>query len=112
RREQVVEGEAELLDEVAQLGVALVDELAAVLGDLTAPARAVAEAASAHARRVRFVDLRVVARLLQPVGAREAREAGADDGDPRPRGAVRRLGEPADRRGRRRGRADRAGADE
>jgi hypothetical protein len=33
-RQQVVEVEAELLGELADLGVALVDQLAAVLGDL------------------------------------------------------------------------------
>ena len=108
-REQVVELEAELLGELADLRVALVDQLPAVLGDL-ALGEVVAQRPAAAAEPIGgLVEVGAVARLLQPVGAGEAGEAGADDHDPgaRPprsrRRAVRPAPPPSRARRRRRG---------
>src|SRR5712691_12918622 len=78
-----------------ELRMPLVDELAAVLRDQRVEV-VDREAAAADATR-RFVDLRVQAGLLEPVGTREPGETGADDRDARLRRAVRHLGEAAHR---------------
>ena len=70
RLEQVVELEPEPLGELADVGVALVDQLAAVLADLAVGERA-AQRPAAAADPVRgLVDLRRVARVA---GARTRR---------------------------------------
>ena len=98
-REQVVEVEPQLLRELAGLGVALVDQLAAVLGDLplgeVPPPRPAAPAEPVGG----LVEVGPVSGLLEPVGAGQARQAAADDDDP---GSARgdRTGEPAAQRGR------------
>ena len=94
-REQVVEVEPELLGELADLGVALVDQLAAVLGDLAlgevAPARPAAPAE--RGRRPRRARPGV-AGALEPVGAGQPGQAAADDDDPGALPAARAEGSP------------------
>ena len=71
--------------------MALVDQLAAVLGDLAVGERA-ADRPAAAADPVRsLVDLGDVAGLLEPVRAGQAGQAGADDDDPRRRRGVPRT---------------------
>ena len=93
---QVVEVETELLHEAPKLVVTLVDQLAAVLVDLTVGEEpAVAPAAPAEACR-RLVHLRAIAGLLQAIRARQAGEPGAhDDDDGRRRRCTSRSAEPS-----------------
>ena len=93
RREQVVEVEPELLGQLADLLVGLVDQLAAVLRDLSAVERAADGPAPPAEPGVALVDRRDHARLTEPVGASETGEAGAHDGDAR-RGDHPELGAP------------------
>jgi hypothetical protein len=80
-RQEVVQREAQLLRELADRGVALVDQLAPALGDLAVvPALAVRPAATAHAGRG-LVHLGDDARLAEPVRGGEPGEARADDDD-------------------------------
>ena len=103
--EQVVELETELLREVADRAVALVDQLAAVLGDLSVRERAAQRPAAASDPVGRLVDVGGVAGLLQAVRAGQAGEAGSDDDDARCRRGARGGREAAERRD-----AERAGA--
>ncbi len=80
--EQIVELEPELAREVADRAVAGVDELTAVLVDLTVGEVAATREAAPPDPARGLVDIRDQAGLPQPVGAGQAREAGADDGDP------------------------------
>ena len=81
--QQVVELEAELVRQVADRVVTLVDELAAVLGDLPVGERAPDRPAAAADPVRRLVDLRRVPGLLQAVRARESRQPRPDDDDAR-----------------------------
>ena len=92
---QVVEVEPELLHEAPKLVVTLVDQLAAVLVDLTVGEEpAVAPAAPAEPCR-RLVHLRAIAGLLQAIRARQAGEPGAHDDDGRRRRRTSRSAEPS-----------------
>ena len=82
---QIGELKPELLRERADSLVARVDELPPMLGRLSARELARRPAAAADPLRVRLVHRAREPALLQPVGAREAGEAGADDDDPRRR---------------------------
>ena len=99
-REQVVELEPQLLRELAGLGVALVDQLAAVLGDLPLGEVAAARPAAPAEPIGGLVEIGPVTSLLEPVGAGQAREAATDDDDPR-RARGERPGEPPAQHGRR-----------
>ena len=88
--EEVVEPEAELLGEVADVGVPLVDQLAAVLGDLAVGEGAAQRPAASADPAGGLVDLRGVAGLLEAVRGGQAGKAGADDDDLRRRGGSRR----------------------
>jgi hypothetical protein len=105
--QQVVEVEPEPLCELADLRVSLVDQLAAVLGDLAAAGPvAVRPAAPADPRR-RLVHLSGDACLLEPVGAGQSGESRADDDHPWGGRTSRetRKGAPGCRRESRRGTA-------
>jgi hypothetical protein len=83
RLEQVVQPEPELLGKVADGVVPLVDQLAAVLGDLPVRERS-AERPAAAADSIRCLeDLRGIPGLLQPVGTRQPGETSADHDDAR-----------------------------
>ena len=99
--EQVVEAESEALGELTDLGVVLVDQLAAVLGDLAVGERPGAVGPAAPADAVgSLVDLCGVAGALEVIRAAQPGQAGADDHDP---GVARSAGggHPAQRGGRR-----------
>ena len=110
--QEVVEREPELVGQLTHGGVALVDELAAVLRDLAVGKAADRPAAAADSFWIRLVDRGVVPGLMQPVGARQAGEPCADDGDLRLPGGICRLREaahrarPCDRSSRGRGPSD------
>jgi hypothetical protein len=95
--EEVVELEPELLREVADLRVALVDQLAAVLDDLPLGEGAAEGPAAAADPIRRLVDLGLVAGLAEGVRGVEPGEPGPDDDDPRRARAARRRGEAAER---------------
>src|SRR5206468_2668492 len=78
---QVVEVEPELLSEVAELVVALVDELAAVLVDLTVREEAAPAPAAPTEPRRRLVQLGAIPGLGETICARQPGEAPADDND-------------------------------
>ena len=93
--------------------VTLVDQLAAVLGDLAVGEVAAPRPAAAAQPVVRLVDLSRISGLLEAVRARQAREAGADDDDARRRGRAGGGRQPTERRERERtgaGAADQASA--
>ena len=94
--EQVVQVEAERLRELADRGVALVDELAAVLGDLTGGEVAAARPAAPTHPGARLVHRHLHAGRHELVRAREPGEPRTDDDDPRRSGAG---GQRAHRRG-------------
>jgi hypothetical protein len=110
-REAVDEREAELVDEVADMAVSGVDELAALLRGLAlAEEAAERTAASADDVGLRLVQLGVDAHAAEAVGAREAREPGADDDDLRVPVAARRAARPGEQRCAERSRANRGAA--
>ena len=78
-------------------GVALVDELAAVLADLAVGERAAQRPAAAADPVRRLVDLGHVARVPERVRGAEPGEAGADDDDLRRRGPACGRREAAER---------------
>ena len=83
RRQQVVQREPEGLRELPDGGVPLVDQLTAVLGDLTL-VEVPGDRPAAATDAVRRLDhRRAVARLTQLVGRAEAGQPGTDDDDPR-----------------------------
>ena len=88
-RQDVVEREAELLCEPADLVVIRVDELAPVLGDLPILEGASCRETPSAEARVALEHDRVEAGLLQSIGCGEACQTGADDGDPCGRGLPR-----------------------
>jgi hypothetical protein len=90
RGEEIGQVEAELLGELADLCMALVDQLAAVLGYLAGEIGRAGPAAAADAAG-RLMDLRTVARLLEPVSARQPGETGSDDNDSHGRSRSRPL---------------------
>jgi hypothetical protein len=79
----VLHAQAELVDQVEDLGVPGVDELPAVLGDLAAAPVPVRPAATTDPAG-RLVHGRPVARLVQTVRGGQARQPRPDDHDPRP----------------------------
>ena len=81
--EQIVEVETQLLSEVADLVVALIDQLAAVFVDLAVGEKPAATPAAPTNASRGIVHLRGVPRLPQAVGAGEASEPGAHDDDRR-----------------------------
>jgi hypothetical protein len=92
--QEVVERQPQLVREMADLGVSLVDELPAVLGDLAVGEGAADRpAATAHAVGG-LMHLGDVPGLLKAVGARQSREAGSHDDDTR-RGRRAGYGDPA-----------------
>ena len=82
RPQHVVERQPEFLRELADAGVALVDQLAAVFGNLSLGEIPAPRPATPADPRVRLVDRRVDARLLQPVRAGETGQTGAHHHDP------------------------------
>ncbi len=78
--------------------MALVDQLASVLGDLPVCERATERPASAADTIGRLEDLRHVPHLAQAIGARQPGEASPDDDDARRRGGSRGGCEAAERR--------------
>jgi hypothetical protein len=105
RLEQVVELEPEALRQLPDVGVALVDQLAAVFRDLALREGAPQRPAPASDPCRRLVDLGGVSRASQRVGGAQACEAGPDHHDPRCPGTTRRSGEASQRRERERTRA-------
>ena len=99
---QVVQPEAQLVDELPHRVVAGVDELATVLDDLPVGEGAAERPATAAGAVRRLVELDAVAGLTQAVGAGQPGEPGADDHDLRAAEGARGAGEPAER-----GQADR-----
>ena len=94
--EQVVEHEAEFLSELADRGVALVNQLPTALGDLPVSERA-AEGPTPPADPVGgLIDGRRIAGLLEPVSAGQPGQPGAHDHDPR---AISRTCRPCVERG-------------
>ena len=91
--EQVVEAQPELLCKVADLAVALVDQLAAALGDLTAGEEVAQCPAAAADPRGRLVQLRDHSGLLQPIRRGQAGQARLRR--PRPSRRRRRPARPA-----------------
>ena len=78
---QVYEVEVELVDEAEQRFVVGIDELAAELGGDAFGEHAAGRVGAAAGAVVGLEDGCVDAGLLEPVGADEAGEPGADDGD-------------------------------
>jgi hypothetical protein len=95
--EQVVELKPELLCKLADLGVTLVDELAAVLRDLALGEDAAERPATAADAVGALVNRGDAAGLLQTVGSCQPGQARADHDDTRLRGAFRQRGELRER---------------
>jgi len=105
RAEEVVEREPQLVHEISDRVVTLVDQLAAVLGDLSVGEGAACAPAPSAQTVGRLVDLSRISGLFEAIRARQAREARADDDDARRRGSACGGRQPTKRRER-----DRAGA--